>query len=487
MDPRPRLMVARLCSVLALLACFVFTSGATAPQSLENRIDQVLAQDDISTAFWGVYVRDLQSNETIYAHNPLKKFMPASTMKLLTAATAVDLFGGDHRFQTTLYFDGEVDGSVLRGDLIIRGSGDPTFGTDEMDVYNPLQIWARRLGQMGVTRFEGRLIGDDNVMDDVPYAAGWDITYMTQQASRSLGLSIGGLSYNDNVVSLRLRSSTPGQPPNISTSPSGYLNVENKATTSSRQYGWNLDIQRNIGTETITLTGSLPRSYRGTIFVPVTNPTTYTMHSFKNQLEAAGIDIEGAEAYDMDELGEDLDYQDDAEPIYVYFSPPLQVILSHMNEESINYYADMIFGTFGYSDEAAENRVEDLLTEAGVNTSNLSIRDGSGLSRKDLISPYSLGMMLAYMANEHAQGDVFQSTLAEGGEPGTTLRYRLGGVPVRAKTGSLSSVRALAGYTVTANGRPVAFAMMANHYSTPSYRIVQTLDQIVRIIHSTAV
>lgn len=470
--------------LLLLTALLPMRVEAAPAPSLEQQIQQLLAQGDLSQAQWGIYIQDVESGEVLAERGSNSLLIPASTMKVLTAATAIDVFGPSHRFRTTLYFDGELDGATLRGDLIIRGSGDPTFGTSEMPLANPLQLWARGLKEMGIERIEGRVIGDDNVFSDRYYADGWDITYMTEQASRSLGVSSSGLSYNDNVVRLRVRSGAVGEPPQIEADPARQLEFDNRATTANRRRGWALDFERNIGTEEITVTGSVPRSYSGTIFMPVTNPTTFTAQSFINQLEAADIAVTGS-AIDIDEVDVSLSYED-LEPIFVYYSPQLRDILSRMNKESINFYAEQIFRAIAYdgSPDGGEDRIKDFLTEAGVETRDLSLRDGSGLSRKDLVTPQALAGLLRYM-DDHPHGAAFRSTLAEGGERNSTLRYRLRGLPVTAKTGSLEFVRGLTGYVETQDGREVAFALLANNYGPPSYRIVQTFDRIVRAIHSS--
>ena len=481
--------VSRLHRSLLVLLLLALTGGTPAPAPVSERLEQLLEADGANSAFWGIYVQDVASGEVIYAHNAEKAMLPASNQKLLTTAAMLDAFGNDYRYRTILYFDGDVDGSVLRGDLIIRGSGDPTFGSSELGgrgVNDPLRQWAQRLAEMGVTRIEGRIIADDNAFDEQPYAEGWDIDYIISQSSRSLGVSSSGLAYHDNVIEMKIESTSPGEAPSVTTRPADYLDIQSRATTSSRRRGWALKINRVVGTETIQMEGTLPRTYAGTIEMPVTNPALFTVHSFKAYLEEAGLEVP-ADVVDIDDIT-DLEQQPDyeeAQPLFVYLSPPITRIIDVLNKESNNFYAEQIFRTFGWggSTGGGGRRVKNLLSRAGVETGALSIRDGSGLSRKNLITPEAMGKLLAYMY-QHGEREAFVQSLAAGGEPQTTLRSRLGNIPVRAKTGSLEYVRALSGYADTPDGRTLAFAIFANNYTAPPYQITQTIDRVVMAITS---
>lgn len=458
-------------------------AGATL---LQQRIDQIIQDGNAASAFWGIHVQTVGSGEVLYSRNAERPFLPASNQKIFTTAAALSAFGPDHRYRTTLSFDGAVDGSVMKGDLILKGSGDPTFGSSEMGGPDPLRRWARELAQMGVTAIRGRLIGDDDVFDDRFYAEGWDVDYVTSQSSRMLGVSIGGLAYGDNLARVQIRAGHPGETPSVRSFPRGAIEIHNDATTRARRRGRGLEIVRSVSTDGVTLIGSVPRGYAGTIFVPVSNPTLYALRSFKGTLQDAGIDVSGLDVVDIDDLRKSLS-RDEARPLFVHYSPPLAQIARLTNKESNNFYADQIFRTFSASGtaNASENRIKRLLEQAGASTDGISIRDGSGLSRKDLVTPRAMVALLDYMAESDLR-EVFLASLAEGGEPNSTLRYRLKGVPVRAKTGSIEFARALSGYVELGDGRMAAFALFANNYVTPSYQVTQALDRIVRVMATTS-
>lgn len=472
--PRP---FPRLTSLLlAVLAVIIALPASAQPDSdLEARIESTLDSPTGEASLWGIYVRDLSSGEVLYERYSNMAFVPASNQKLITTSTALDALGSDYRYETTLHFNGTVDGSVLRGDLIIEGSGDPTFGSREVNGEDPLRTWARNLAEMGVTRIEGRIIGDNEVFEDEHYAEGWDVSHVPRQ---SYAQASCGLSYRDNLISVSIRGGQPGQLPEIDEDTPGYFTIENRATTSPRVRGRDIEIRRTLGSDTFDLTGAVTQGYRGSMDLPVADPTVYALHSFKRFLEEEGIDVD-AEPTGISKLSEPPAY-DETEELFTHFSPPLSEIVKAINKESNNLYAEQLFRTFGWggSIDGASRRAGAFLTDIGIATRGLSIVDGSGLSRKDLITPEALGRVLAHMY-DHEEYETFRNSLARGGERRTTLEYRLSNANVAAKTGSLQAVRTLSGYVTTEDGRDLAFVVMANNYTIPSSRIVRTIDDLV--------
>ena len=473
--------------LLVLLVCVAFVFGGMGPAStappLNDRIDTLLQRWQANDAFWGVSVYDIDAGEMLYSRNASRGFLPASNQKLLTTAAALDLLGGTHRYETTLHFDGTTEGAVMRGDVMLDGTGDPTFGSLEMRTGDPLERWAERLAKMGVERIEGRLIGNDNAFDDRPYPDGWNVSYITRQKGRHLGASAGALSYRDNVVPLTIDATTPGEPPRAAVQPPNIVSVDNQATTSARWRGSTLQVQRTFSTNELVLTGSVARSYDGSIAVPVSDPTNFTLRSFQHHLEEAGIKTD-LELVDIDTIE---DAPSRSSPLFVSHSPPLAEIVSTINKESNNFYAEQVFRSFGWggSTRGAARRAETFLRGADVDPREVRISDGSGLSRKNLITPRAMVKLLDHMAT-HPERDAFRSSLPRGGERNTTLNHRLNG-DVSAKTGSLQSVRALSGYTERPNGNQVAFVLFANNYTGPSYQITQTIDAVVEAIGSVPV
>ncbi len=447
-------------------------------QSLEKRIPALIQQRQAAHAFWGVSIYDLDQDSLLFSRNAERGFLPASNQKLLTTAAAIDLLGSNYRYETTLSFEGTTTDSVMQGDLRLEGSGDPTFGSTALRRLDPLREWAERLAEMGVRRIEGRLIGDDDAFKEEGYPDGWNVNYLTRDKGEQMGLSAGGISYRDNSVPVTIQATQPGNPPNVHVRPKGAVEIENRAVTSERWRGSTLLINRTFTTNKLTLTGSVARSYEGVRNVPVSDPTAFTLRVFQEHLQEVGIETD----LEIMDAGS-LDVSTDGEPIFVALSPPLSEIVRVVNKRSDNFYAEQVFRTYGWGGSArgGARRTESFLRRVGIDTQALTLNDGSGLSRKNLVTPRSVRELLTYM-DEHSDREAYVSSLPQGGERNTTLRSRLARTPVRAKTGSLAFVRALSGYVNRADGTRVAFVLFVNNYTGPSYQITDTMDEIVRML-----
>ena len=464
---------------LVALAAFFVLTGQTPPAGGVARIEEILGSERGDNALWGVYVADANTGEVLYQRNQHRPMLPASNTKVLTAATALDALGSDYRYRTPLLFKGTRSGSTWRGDLILRGSGDPSFGSVQLDSarQDPLRLWADSLRSLGVTRIEGRIIGDDDAGSDNPYGDGWDIDYVTEQGSIVIGVASSALSYHDNVVTLRF--GTTAKNGQVQAVPAGYLRVENATRGSERTRGSAVSIRRVLGAEQVMVKGSLAAGRGATVHVPVTNPTAMTVQAFKVALDSAGIAVDRLTPLDVDELPEPVD-RTGADTVFTHVSPPLSFLLEEVGQHSNNFYAEQIFRSFGWAGtaEGAAARVQAFLKKAGAKAELVSLADGSGLSRLDYVTPEALARTFVLM-KKHPEAATFLNQLAYPGG-GTTLGYRLSEFDVRAKTGSLEYARALSGYVVAKSGRELGFSVIANNFAGSPIRIITTIDDLVR-------
>jgi D-alanyl-D-alanine carboxypeptidase/D-alanyl-D-alanine-endopeptidase (penicillin-binding protein 4) len=240
-----------------------------------------------------------------------------------------------------------------------------------------------------------------------------------------------------------------------------------------------LRISRRIGSNVIDVRG---RGGNANVMIPIEQPTRYALHVFARALAAEGIQTSG-ELVDADDLPEEIDYATLGAPVLAHLSPPLAEIITHTNRRSDNFYAEQLFRLTSGDGTAAGGgaRAMSFLSAAGATTEGLSIRDGSGLSRKDLVTPRAMVDLLQHM-DGHRFREVYLASMPSGGGAGSTLGSRLRDLDVRAKTGSLDYVRALTGYVRGPGGRRLAFSVMANNFTTGSGRIVDAVDRVVRAI-----
>ncbi|PSQ92234.1 MAG: D-alanyl-D-alanine carboxypeptidase/D-alanyl-D-alanine-endopeptidase [Bacteroidetes bacterium SW_4_67_19] len=470
---------------------------------LAEVVQKTIDTEGLQNGFWGLKVADAATGAVYYEREAGKRFVPASNVKLYTAAAALDQLGPDYRFTTRLYRQGPVVNDTLRGDLIVRGSGDPTIGGYEQrdDRLQVFRAWVDSLRAAGIQHVAGRVLGDDDVHTDAPLGHGWawdDLPYRYAP-------ELSGLSFAENLITLTARGQDVGEKAVLSWDPlrAGYVNAVNRSLTvrsdADEEYR-RLPGNRTLYVESRVLPGGTQKEK-----LSVGNPTGYFVHVLRTMLERNSISVEGA-AVDADHLPEDRSYSYEdpfTRVVARYRSAPLSKIVETMMEESQNLYAEQVLRTLG-----AERPVASLMQgdpddpdpgsgamgveaalrtfgAAGVDTSRIRLADGSGLSRYDMVTPTMTAALLLYM-RQHPDPDVadaFTSALAVGGRTGT-LEYRFKGGPaeanVRAKTGTLSGVSALSGYVTTAGGQPLVFVIMTNHYSADTDEARDAIDRIVQ-------
>ncbi|MCX7906885.1 MAG: D-alanyl-D-alanine carboxypeptidase/D-alanyl-D-alanine-endopeptidase [Bacteroidetes bacterium] len=478
-------MLARIYT--ALLGLLLVGLGAQA-QSLRARIERLLDQPAFANAFWGVEIRSLQSGRIWYARNARKSFVPASNLKLLTTAAALDQLGAEWRFETSLYADGPIADGLLRGDLVVRGGGDPTIGARFFGD-NPLAVfeaWADSLLRGGVRVITGDIIGDDDAFDDLPLGYGWswdDEVY-------GYSAQISALSFNENVIEVRLLAGAePGSPARLVVRPeTDYVRLYNQTLTLPADSALRERYDRERAGNTFYVRTRLPVGQEVRARLSVDNPTLYFTTVLYETLQRRGIQVLGRPR-DVDELSIKPDYGR-MRLLWTHRSPPLREIVRVINKISQNLYAELLLRALGRarfgvgSAEAGIRAARESLVRAGLDTSRVVMVDGSGLSRLNLITPQDLVKVLLFMRG-HPHGDAFFESLPIAGVDGTLAnRMRRGPARgrVRAKTGFVGHVRTLSGYLQTQRGEWLVFSLMANHYTVPTAAVNEAQDRLLELL-----
>lgn len=451
--------------------------------SLRQDIDAILAAPALERGFWGVLVRPVGRDETLYATNARKLMMPASTMKVVTLAAAAEKLGWDFTYQTRLFASGPIDGGSLHGDLIVVGSGDPSIDDWDGKATQLFADWAAQLKSAGISRIDGRIVGDDNAFDDDGLGQGW--AWDDIAASFSAGVS--ALQFNEGSVQLRLApGASVGAKAGVVVSPdySG-LTLSNLITTGTASSTPAIARRRFPGSSRLELRGVLPIRTRGfSETASVDNPTLYFVTALRRSLVANGIDVQGP-AVDVDDL--DFTPVRVADPLVTYQSPPLSTLATTMMRLSQNLYAETLLKTLGVNDgpgtaESGRTTVRAVLQSWAIDAGGLIQADGSGLSRYNFITPDTMVAILTHVGRDERLRSTFEATLPVAGRNGT-LENRMRGTQAegsaRVKTGSLTGVRAMAGYVRSADGEMLAFAVFANNYQNSSGVINAACDAII--------
>lgn len=435
----------------------------------------------------GVRVVDLATDTVLVDHDGDKGFMTASNMKLVSSALALTALGPEFRFLTRIETRAPLEDGVLRGDLTLVGSGDPTLGArQEEDPLAPFLAMAKDLRAAGVRTVAGRIIGDDDVHRDEVMGQGWQWDYQ----SAAYAAQISGLCFAENVIHVVVTGTEPGERPRVSTHPDvGYVLVQNRAVTGAADGGATVDAERRRATNTIVLGGTIAAGKTERIRVSVENPTRYAAAALRTALVRSGIQVQG-QPVDIDDSGPGAPPDGDSRVLAMHRSQPLGEILFTLNKVSQNLYAEQMLRVGGRAAQGAA--VGDLEVGAagaaamlrgfGVTTEGLGIEDGSGLTRRNLVQPRHLTGLLAGMWR-HAHRKVFLRTLPIAGVDGT-LSSRFADGPakgrVRAKTGYISRVVALSGYVPRQNQEPFVFSILVNNFTCPTADAKAAVDRFVQ-------
>ena len=482
--------------VIALTACHTQpqvrltpdAASSSAPLAasarLQHDIDALVAAPSLEHSYWGVVAKSLKTGDTLYALNAHKLLMPASTMKIVTMAAAAERLGWNYTYETRLLGAGPIQGGVLNGDLVVVGSGDPSIVADDGMAAGLFASWAERLKSMDVRAINGRIVGDDNAFDDEALGFGWS----WDDLAEGFATTVGALQFNENTVHVTIApGSAVGASAVLTIAPEGSgLIVANQVRTAPAGETASVSAHRLPGRARLDLGGSVPLG-GGAILrtLSVDNPTLFFVTALRDALVSRGIDVRGP-AVDIDDLA-DTPPKNNAVLILSYRSPPLSTLAETLMKESQNLYGETFLKTLGAVSgtptvEGGRAATNAILREWAVPPGELIQMDGSGLSRYDYVTPDALVGILAHVDRDEKLRDPFVASLPIAGRDGT-LAGRMKGTlaegNARAKTGSMSNVRTLAGYVTTADGEPVALSILANNFETPPDAITRTIDAIV--------
>ena len=442
---------------------------------LKAEIDHLIADPAFASATWGVYIESPDKREVLYRHNEDKLLIPASNIKLFTTAAALVRFGPNFTYKTKLYYGGTLSNGTLNGDLIIRGSGDPTISGryNGNNITGTFQEWADSLKAIGIIRITGDVIGDDDYFDDVGMGQGWS----WDDEPYYYSAHISGLSFNDNTVNVRIRSGEKvGDKAIIELDPeTEYVTIKNNIRTTKPDSTFYYDFSRSIDGNIFRFWGNFPISKKPiTNWLSVRNPTLYTATVVKETFESAGISI-GGKAKDVDDMSSKPNY-DELQTAAVYTSPPMSRMIRTVNKSSQNFYAEQLLKTIGkeYNHEgsasAGVKSVRSFLSGIGIDANGIKMVDGSGLSRMNIVTTRQIATLLRYMRG-HKYFDSYYESLPVAGVDGTIGRRMIGTNAqrnLRAKTGYVSYVRALSGYVTTREGEDIIFSFIVNNYDVPT-------------------
>ncbi len=436
-----------------------------------------------------VSVKSVADKKTIFAINSEKSLPSASILKLVSTATILSVLGGDFRYQTFLEYDGLIKKDTLVGNIYIRGTGDPSLGSDRFKDYagstQLISRWTTAIQKLGIKYIKGDILADASYFDSNTLADSW----IWGDLGNYYGAGVSGLNFNDNQYRIKFK---PGVDEGDPTTLLGiepaipYLVFTNRVTTGERGSGDKTVVYGNPLSNQVVLTGTVPRgvatfSVKGSI----PDPAMYAAYALKQNLSGTVTFIsepaalKGAATSLLPTGKKVLDE---------YKSPPLRDICQQANFWSVNLYADAFLkragkqleGKSDYDDAA--RAVTNYWLNRKADMRGFFIKDGSGLSPSGSVTTHNLTDILSLATKEASYPDFYKS-IAVLGLNGTVRNLGKGTKAagnIHAKSGSIEGTRAYAGYVTTKSGAVLSFAMIANKYQQESSRTVS--EELARLM-----
>ena len=467
--------------IFIFIAIFLNTMFAEAQQKFENDFKALVSQPEYKNASVGIQVEDAATGEILFNYNGEKLMIPASTLKLVTSASALEILGAGYRFKTKIGFSGKILNNKLNGNLIVVGGGDPTLGSEYFrnEYENPhfMDVWAQKIKAAGITEINGNLVIDGSFYDTEKIPPTW----IWEDMGNYYGAGASALTVYDNLFRISFSSPrTAGRPTEIiSIYPEIQgLEIENYVLSSDINsdlayvFGSPLDSKREI-------TGTIPKNRKSfTIKAAVPNPEKLLAKEFIAHLTKAGIFINGEVKFEKVSSGQ-------FQPVYVQESPTLDEIVKETNHKSVNLFAEHLVKQIAAEETGLGNRkrgieiIREYWKSKGIDSA-FFMEDGSGLSHFNAISPAHLTSLLNYMFNGENK-NIFYASLPGAGE-GTLSGFNSRNFPqesLKAKSGSMSRVRCFAGYLRTDSGKTLSFSIMFNHFEGPPSKLNSIIETLL--------
>ena len=442
---------------------------------LQDAIQNFLNNGNLDNASVSISIMDVNSGKMLASHQSELSLAPASSLKVVTTATALSILGSDYTFKTALEYDGQIDrAGNLNGNLYIKGYGDPTLGSDQMEEAENLETVMKKfrlaLQQKGIRKINGAIIGDASWF---PSAVNCD-TWQWNDLGNYYAAGVWGLNIHENLYYLRFRqNSSLGKIPAIAVVEPYVDGLEfyNEVTSAARGTGDNAYIYGApyqftryvrgtipVGNQLFSIKGSMP------------NPPLFAAQLLQEKLEEVGIPSAKAATTSL-ELS--TKGQTSRTTLYTFESPKLRQIVKRANMKSVNLYCESMLKSISKAkdgDGSFDHGVETLKAyweDRGLKMSGVYLEDGSGLSARNAVTTQFMVQLLRKKTKDKDFEVYFDSFPVAGrsGSMKNVLKGSRAEGKLRAKSGTIKRVRSYTGYAQTSSGELRAFSIIVNNFS----------------------
>ena len=458
----------------------------------QSTLNQFVQDPDVQHAGVSFCAIDIAANRIVAEHNADLSLIPASSLKVVTTATALGILGADYRFETRLEYDGQLSANgTLRGNVYITGTGDPTLASPDMEGVKSfdalMQNFVDAIKKAGIRRIEGFVVGDASFYE----TAATGRTWIWEDMGNYYAGGAYGLNIHENLYYMDFRlSPTLNQAPTFKTTRPEVpdLQVFNELQSAGAKSGDNAYIFGSPYTRTRYIRGTLPIGAKTfTIKGSIPEPAYFAAHHLSENLEKNGIytgDCVTTQRLLLQKEKRNLSRK----VIATIQSPPLKKIVERANMKSVNLYCESLLKAMGQrksgkgTSTAGLEAIQDYWTERGVNMKGCIMKDGSGLSPRNAVSAKHFAQIMRKIAKDPTVFDHFYDSLpvaARSGSLSGMFKGTKAAGNLRAKSGYMEGVRSYTGYVKNAAGKDLAFSIIVNNYSGSSGDMRRKIEQLL--------
>jgi serine-type D-Ala-D-Ala carboxypeptidase/endopeptidase (penicillin-binding protein 4) len=462
--------------IISFLLLVAHAGAQSLNQKLQSAFNRLQQDSQCRYASLSLTVLDAKTGETVFTANPNMGLATASTLKTITSITAFNILGKDFQYQTQFGYSGTISADgTLNGDLIIKGSGDPTLGSWRYDGHKENEIlnqMVTAVQKAGIKKINGRVIGDDSIFGTQSIPDGW----IWMDVGNYYGAGTSGLCWRENQFDIKLKTGAADTPIGvIKTVPATpYLNFKSELLNAPSGTGDNAYGYLPVGNNLMYLRGTYAADQtKKSISVAIPDPAFDAAFRLADTLKRLGIIVSGEPESVLTLNAKGLPLPAITNTLGTILSPTLNKIIFWLNQKSINLYAEQLLKTMAWKSgkvALTANGVEveqDFWKARGIDPLSINVVDGSGLSPGDRVTTLTMATIMQSAKKETWFPDFYES------------------LPVynnmKMKSGSILNVLTYAGYH-THNGRELCFSIMVNNYNGSSRgvkeKIFRVLDEL---------
>lgn len=482
-------------SLILLFTLLFFQSVLNAQDNFEKALADLKNIPAMKHAGLTVAVVDVATNKVIKADNEDLVLIPASSLKVVTTACALQVLGPEFQFKTELQYDGSIDANgVLNGNLYIKGYGDPTLGSHHFgnvkDLDQVMTEFVKAIKQEGIKKVNGKIVGDASYFGSAVNGRSW----LWEDLGNYYASGAWGLNIHENLHFLELQqvSGLGSQPKYNKIEPYvPNLHFVNELKSAEKGSGDQAYIFGAPFSYTRFIRGTIPiGSGPFTIKGSIPDPPFFAAYTLMDYLEKNGVATskDASSLLELNRVNGKLSKGKTYQTFYTFKSPPLSEIVKITNEKSVNLYCEAMLRTMGVkikkegTAEAGLEVIKDFLAKNGIDNDAFFIADASGLSMRNAVSAKQMALFMTAISKDKNINRIFEASLPKAGETGTLKGMFKNSIAIgklKAKSGGMTRVRSYTGYATTKSGKQVAFSVIANNFTGKSSVIRRKMEALM--------